>query len=404
MHAAKTTGRPKHFRGVHYVMFAMVLLLSFFTTYLLLASNRVITPPQQPVTPTNVVADQVPTLSSSVVIGGLSHPWDVAFLPNKTMLITERGGAVSSIRDGRKSALFTPDDVVVRGEGGMLGLTIDPDFAQNHYVYTCFNSDKSGAVDVRVVRWELNDDGTNLVKRSADIVTGIPASTSGRHSGCRIGFGPDRNLWIGTGDAANENNSQNLQSLGGKILRVARDGKGVVGNLGGTADTRIYSYGHRNTQGLAFYDSARNGSYGVNAEHGSDRDDEINPLTKGNFGWAPGSGYDESVPMTDSSRFPDAVKSMWNSGNPTIAISGSAFLKGSQWGNWEGRLAVGVLKDKHLMLLEIKPDGSLGEQEKLLDGEFGRIRAVTLGPDGALYISTDNGADDKIVKLVASIQ
>ena len=328
----------------------------------------------------------------------LENPWDIAFLPDKTMLITERSGSVSRVVNGQKTEIFTPSDVVVRGEGGMLGLAIDPEFATNHFIYTCFNSDRAG-LDVRVVRWELTPDNSRQVGRT-DIVTGLPANPSGRHSGCRIGFGPEGNLWVGTGDAADEDNSQNLQSLGGKILRVTRDGEAATdNNPPAGADKRIYSWGHRNTQGLAFYDQLTDGSYGVSAEHGSDRDDEINPLVRGNFGWAPGAGYDESVPMTDTNRFPDAVKSIWSSGNPTIAISGVAFLTGEQWGTWQNRLAVAVLKDQHLMVLEIKPGNNSGEVQKLLPGNFGRLRAVRIGPDGALYISTDNGSDDKIIRL-----
>ena len=404
MKHAKDSRLQRQFHARHYLLFAAVFIISLLGSYFLFSIGEV-KAPSQPVSQSQTVAKQAPTLSNSVVIAGLANPWDIAFLPDSSaMLITERKGSVSLVKNGQKTELFTPDDVVARGEGGMLGLAVDPEFATNHSIYTCFNSDKSGSLDIRVVRWEIKPDGSGLVSRTGDIVTGMPANPSGRHSGCRIGFGPDNNLWIGTGDAANNNNPQNLQSLGGKILRVDRDGKGVAGNLGGAADPRIYSYGHRNTQGLAFYDAVKNGSYGVSAEHGSDRDDEVNPLASGNFGWAPGAGYDESVPMTDLNRFPDAVKSIWSSGNPTIATGDAGFLGGSQWGSWEGRLAVAVLKDKYLMILEIKSGEILGEQSKLLDNEFGRLRAVTLGSDGALYISTDNGSDDKIIKLTASAE
>lgn len=383
----------------HYALFAGVFVLSFLGAYLLLglSEKRTGSPSAaQQVTP------GAPTVSSTVLISGLQNPWDIAFLPDSTMLITERSGAVSRIVDGQKSVVFTPSDVVARGEGGMLGLAVDPNFSENHLIYTCFNSDRSG-LDVRVVRWEIKPDGSGLIKRDKDIVTEIPASPSGRHSGCQIAFGPDGNLWIGTGDAAEESNPQNLSSLGGKILRVTRDGQAVSDNNAPTgADKRIYSWGHRNTQGLAFYGQTIDGSYGISAEHGSSRDDEVNPLSRGNFGWAPGTGYDESVPMTDTNRFPDAIRSIWSSGDPTIAISGADFLRGTQWAAWENRLAVGVLKDKHLLLLELKSDGTIGEQQKLLDSQFGRLRAVVRGPDNALYISTDNSSDDKIIRLSPS--
>lgn len=319
-------------------------------------------------------------------------------MPNRTMLFTERSGNVSVLINGQKKLLLKPNDVAPRGEGGMLGLAVDPEFITNHFIYTCYSTQN----DIRVVRWQLRPDGYALGKRDKDIVTGIPTNVSGRHSGCRLGFGPDKNLWIGTGDAANENNPQNLTSLGGKILRVDRDGNAVAdNNAPARADKRIYSWGHRNTQGIAFYDKLTDGSYGVSIEHGSDRDDEVNALIRGNFGWAPGAGYDESANMTDLQRFPDAVKSIWSSGNPTIATSGAAFIRGSDWKSWQGRLAVGVLKDEHLMLIDIKDGALVGTPQKLLDKAYGRLRAVRLGPDHALYITTDNGGNDKIIRLAA---
>lgn len=348
------------------------------------------------------VADHTPSLNVAVVAEGLSHPWEVAFLPDSTMLITERGGDISVIRSGKKTVLHHPSDVYVQGEGGMLGLAVDPNFTTNRYIYTCFNSTLPG-LDVRVVRWKANSSLDALSDRK-DIITGMPASISGRHSGCRIGFGPDNNLWVGTGDAAQAATPQSLRSFGGKILRVDRDGRGAAGNLGEGGDARIYSYGHRNTQGLAFYTSPKDGSYGVSVEHGPAVDDEVNALVKGNFGWSPTLPYVENVPMTDLARFPQAVEAIWSSGAPTIAPADADFLRGEKWGKWQGRLATAVLKDKHLRLLELKDDGATGEQLKLFDGEYGRLRGVTMGSDGSLYLTTDNGgASDKILRITPSL-
>jgi glucose/arabinose dehydrogenase len=407
-HAGKQSVEPKlaaanaAFRVRHYLLFLCALGVGFLACYLYLAAT--VMPGQEaPISTAPIqVNSKAPTLTPAIVLNGLDHPWDVVFLSNQTMLVTERSGSVSRVQNGQKTELFKPNDVVARGEGGMLGLAVDPEFASNQFIYTCFNSNVAG-LDIRVVRWQLKPDGSGLVKRDRDIVTGLPANPTGRHSGCRLGFGPDNHLWIGTGDAANASTPQDLRSLGGKILRVDRDGQAVSGNDSPNgADRRVFSWGHRNTQGLALYDKVTNGSYGISAEHGSYRDDEINPLKRGNFGWAPSAGYAETEPMTDTDRFPDAVKSIWSSGVRTVAISGATFLSGEQWGAWQGRLAVAVLKDKHLMILEIKTDGTVGETQKLLTDQFGRLRAVRLGPDGALYVTTDNGSDDKIIKLTAS--
>lgn len=345
-----------------------------------------------------VVAKNIPALTTTVVAGGLDHPWDVAFLPDQTLLMTERSGDISKIVDMQKTVMGHPEDVYVAGEGGMLGLAVDPEFSTNHFIYACFNSLR-GDPDIRVARFKVDEKVASLSDRK-DIVAGMPSAKSGRHSGCRIGFGADKNLWIGTGDAAMGANPQDLKSLGGKILRVNREGESVKGNLVGEVDPRVYSYGHRNIQGLAFYKSPENDSYGVSVEHGSYRDDEVNALSPGNFGWAPGLPYDESVEMTDSKKFPLAVKSIWSSGNPTIAPADADFLVGDKWGSWKGRLAMAVLKDKHLRLLEMKKDGTVGEQLKLFTKQFGRLRAVTTGPDGLLYITTDNGSNQDYVMRI----
>jgi glucose/arabinose dehydrogenase len=162
----------------------------------------------------------------------------------------------------------------------------------------------------------------------------------------------------------------------------------------------VYSYGHRNVQALAFYPNIQNGSYGVSVEHGTDRDDEVNELKPGNFGWQAGEGYDESASMTDLAKFPDAVQSVWSSGNPTIAPSGATFLTGDSWGRLNGWLAVAVLKDQKLLLLNVK-NGSVGGERVYFEKEYGRLRGATMGPDENLYLTTDNGTDT-ILKVTAN--
>ncbi|HSE61204.1 MAG TPA: PQQ-dependent sugar dehydrogenase, partial [Candidatus Saccharimonadales bacterium] len=233
-----------------------------------------------------------------------------------------------------------------------------------------------------------------------DIISDIPANQSGRHSGCRLAFGPDGYLWVGTGDAAQGDTSIQPKNLGGKILRVDRDGKAAVGNLAAPFDPRIFSYGHRNVQGLAFFAKPQNGVLGVSVEHGSSVDDEVDLLKQGNFGWAPlPGGYIENIAMTDKTRFPEAIDAIWSSGSPTQAPSGAAFLHGSQWKAWDGRLAVAMLKAKHLKILTITVQNKITAEEKILDAQFGRLRTAAQGPDGNLYVSTDNGGDDQIIRV-----
>ncbi|MGE0795932.1 MAG: PQQ-dependent sugar dehydrogenase, partial [Acidimicrobiia bacterium] len=335
-----------------------------------------------------------PALSVGTVVGGLTIPWDVAFTPDATMLLTERGGRFSAVVDGMRRTLAQPSTTFVSGEGGMMGLAVDPDFAVNRLVRICTAYESGGVKDVRVQTWLVDLAYTSAALVDDGLVTGIPL-TSGRHSGCRLLNGPDGHLWIGTGDAATGTNPQNLGSLGGKVLRVDRfTGEAAPGNLQGL----VYSYGHRNVQGLAL----RPGGDVFSVEHGPDRDDEVNLLRAGNYGWNPVPGsYNESVPMTDLAEFPDAIPAVWSSGAPpAIAPSGATFLEGQQWQGWNGQLVVATLRGQHLRLLFLDAAGKAVGDHRFLTGH-GRLRDVTLGPDGALYVTTSNGGGADVVLRVA---
>lgn len=331
------------------------------------------------------------TLTVSTVISGLNRPWDIAFTPDGTMLFTEKSGQINALIAGGKVTMATPADLVVAGEGGMMGLAVDPDFSTNRRIYTCFlSSIPAPTRDVRVVRWEVSPDYTSLSGR-ADIITGISYST-GRHSGCRPRFGPDGSLYVGTGDAAVGTNPQDPQSLGGKVLRVDTDGNGVAGNPGVDDPLsgflpQIFTYGHRNVQGIAFHPITGD-AYSV--EHGTSCDDEVNLLVAGgNYGWDPVPGYDETRPMTDLTKFPDAVEAVWSSGCPTIAPSGATFVVGDQWAGWSSNLVVAVLKGTEIRTFVLDGDFASVFREDVAVTDQGRLRSAVLGPDGNLYLSQD---------------
>jgi glucose/arabinose dehydrogenase len=286
-------------------------------------------------------------------------------------------------------------DVKNQGEGGLMGLAVDPLFSSNRFIYTCMASSISGTNDVRVVRWTVNAGYTALTNR-LDIITGIPWST-GRHSGCRPRFGPDGYLWVGTGDAAVGTNPQNKQSLGGKVLRVDRNGAGAPGNPGGEFLPQIYTYGHRNVQGIAFRPSD---GAAFSVEHGTGCDDEVNRLVAGgNYGWDPVPGYDETRPMTDLVKFPTAVPPVWSSGCPTIAPSGATFVNGPiAWNGWNNQLAMAVLKGTELRVLGTYDGNDQPESQWVRIEDQGRLRSVVQGPDGSLYIAQDANLG-KILKV-----
>lgn len=337
------------------------------------------------------------------VVGGLSHPWDVGFLPDGKMLVTQRPGRIALVKDGKATDVRADlDDVKPRGEGGLMGLVVHPDFLTSRRFTTCQTSQD----DVRLVTWQLAQDGTSAQRIRNPLLGGLPVNASGRHSGCRPTIARDGSLLVGTGDTAKGTIAQDLNSLGGKVLRISLEtGEAQPDNP--IPGSRVYTYGHRNVQGVAV--NPKTGQV-FTAEHGPDVDDELNLLKPGaNYGWDPGQGgtkpgYDESVPMTDLTRFPDAVEATWKSGNPTEAICGAAFLSGARWGDLDGVLAVTALKGSKLMLFTLTPEGGVHSVAipPELDGTHGRLRGARLGPDGALYVTTSNGTDDKLLKVTPS--
>lgn len=356
-----------------------------------------------------------PDLKISVVASGLEHVWDVGFLPDGQVLLTERDGRLALLSGTQPGAQVTPvkadlADVYARGEGGLMGMVIHPDFATSRRFTTCQTHAVSGApTDVRLVTWQLSSDGTSASRVADPLVGGLPINPSGRHSGCRPTFASDGMLLVGTGDSARGALSQDLTSLGGKVLRIdPATGEPAAGNpfadATNPAQRLVWNYGHRNVQGVAV--EPRSGR-AYSAEHGPTRDDEINLLKSGaNYGWDPSQGgtvvgYDESVPMTDLQRFPDAVAAAWSSGNPVEAVSGTAFISGAQWGELDGTLAVGALRGEKLLLMTLGPDGAVAKVSvpQPLDGAYGRLRAVRLAPDGALFVATSNGDDDKVLRI-----
>jgi glucose/arabinose dehydrogenase len=352
-----------------------------------------------------------PALDVAVVTDGLDHPWDVAQAPDGTLLLDERGGGFTAVLpDGTVQDVAADfDDLFARGETGLMGLVLDPGFAENRRFYTCQGRQKDEGVaenpDIAVMAWTVDPAWRSATRVADPLLGGIPVNSgSGRHGGCRLRFAPDGALLVGTGDNAVGSNPQDRDTLAGKVLRIdAATGRPAAGNPfpGPGPSAYVWDYGHRNVQGLA----VRPGTdqvYGV--EQGTDRDDEVNLLRPGaNYGYDPdgaGGSYDESVPMTDEG-IPGAVPAVWSSGDPTIATCGGTFLDGERWGAYDGLLLVAVLKDTGVLGLRLADDGTLREQFRLpeLEGTHGRIRTVQLGTDGALYVTTDNGGDDELLRV-----
>jgi aldose sugar dehydrogenase len=345
-----------------------------------------------------------PTLQVTRLITGLDHPWDVRPIGGDRLLFTERDRATLSLwEDGRTRRLdFPSSEVWVSGETGLMGLEVDPDFATNHRVYTCAGGFRAGGGhDVRVVAWRLDDALTRATKIRT-LVGGFP-TTSGRHGGCRLLIDRRGSMLVGTGDAATGSNPRNLHSFGGKTLRLNRfTGKPWPSNPYVHARSRaqryVYTYGHRNVQGLA---ERGNGTL-WSVEQGTYRDDEVNRLVRGgDYGYHPVPGYNESVPMTDP-RLPGRQRgAVWRSGDPTLATSGGGFVTGPGLGGYDGTLAVAVLKSQRVLFLTLTPQGKLRRVHVPAElRRFGRIRTVVDGPGSTFYVTTDNGGgSDAILRM-----
>lgn len=353
------------------------------------------------------VAPGALALRVDTVVDGLDHAWDLGFLPDGAILITERTGRLQLVRGATKTPVQADlADVYAQGESGLMSVLVHPDFATSRQFSTCQSHAESGRpVDIRVKTWRLSVDGSSAVTVQDPLLAGIPLNASGRHSGCRLALGLSGELLITTGDTATASVAQDLSSLGGKTLHADLATGRPLAGAPFPEHPYVWTYGHRNLQGM----EVRPGTTQVfTAEHGPDVDDEVNiEITGGNYGWDPSKGgtqrtYDESVPMTDTRRFPAAVRAVWSSGDPTEAISGAAFLTGPEWGPLQGALVLAALKGQKLLAMSLDPAGAVTRvvTPPELTKTHGRLRSVHEGPDGALYVTTDNGSDhDQILKV-----
>ncbi len=348
-----------------------------------------------------IQSDSSVQLKVTRVVQGLDHPWDVQPIGQGRLLISERAGRLSVWKKGKLTNIPLPSGLVwAEGETGLMGLAVDPDFRDNRRFYTCLGHTTAGGHDVRVIAWELGKPATSA-RRVKTLISGFPTS-SGRHGGCRLLVLQNGALLVGTGDAAIGTNPQDKTSLGGKTLMLNRfTGAPWPANPFVNASNHnqryVHTYGHRNVQGLA----QRSDGTLWSAEHGPDRDDEVNLLVNGgNYGWNPVPGYNESVPMTDQGLPGKQIGAKWSSGFPTVATSGSSFVQGSGWGWYGGTLAVAALKAGELFFMKFDTDGNLlGVRSPVAMQQYGRLRAVTVARDGSLLITTDNGGDDAVLRV-----
>ena len=384
-------------------------------------------PPSPPLAPP--ASTETPTLTRTVLMTGLQSPWDLAFTPDGAMLYTEKcSGLSAQLANGTTIRLFgtagsslVAADSFCQGQSGVHGVAVDPDFASgSRYVYVFMASNlTTNPRTNRVVRLTLNADNTVASNRT-DIITDIAykdvgngVGGAGAHSGGRLRFGPDRFLYVTTGDNHSASLPQDLQRLGGKVLRVDRNGAAAPGNntpQGG--DPRIFTYGHRNVQGITFRPAGQpNAGQPFTAEHGPNHSDEVTALVAGgNAGWDPQNragltcpdnycGYAGSVtsmPMTDTARFASAILPSWTHNTGGRGMGPTTFLDGTQWKGWNGRLLVSIMGGERIVVLQLDSAG-MTTGNATVGLPSARSRSLVQGPDGSLYLTTDTGEIWRVV-------
>ena len=326
---------------------------------------------------------KVSRVEVSTLAANLEVPWSFAFLPGGDALVTER--------DSGRLLRVSPSGEVTEvqtlpeggsGEGGLLGVAVSPDYREDRYVFAYYTTER----DNRVVRFRLGEE-------PEPILTGIPVNTY--HDGGRIRFGPDGMLYVSTGDAGDTANSQDRSSLGGKILRIEPDGSVPPDNP--FPGSPVYSYGHRNVEGLAWDADEKLFA----SEFGQDTWDEVNRIEAGkNYGWpeVEGRGGEDEGYVDPITVWPTSEASP----------SGAEIMVDGAVPQWEGDLFVAALRGERLWHLELNGKGEITGRQKLLDGEVGRIRDVAQAPDGSLWVSNSNhdsygspvsDQDDRIFRL-----
>ncbi|MEJ7803938.1 MAG: PQQ-dependent sugar dehydrogenase [Candidatus Limnocylindria bacterium] len=344
-----------------------------------------------------------PSMATATIAAGLVIPWDIAFVPDGTMLVTERLGRVRVYSSGTVGATLVRTIIVpsvrAEGESGLMGIAVDVDFATNRFVYVCASRQISGSWVNQVLRYTLAADGSWGGLRV--LLSGMRANTT--HNGCALDMDRFGKLWIGMGDAAEAPLAQNRHSLNGKVLRINRDGTVPSDNpvIAGTRNA-VYSMGHRNPQGIAF----RPGTKQVYAvEHGPDVNDEINLLVAGgNYGWPCYTGSGSPYQTGGCGPATGYRNPAWSSGGSTIATSGAAFAGGSQWADHNGQLFVSTLKERDVRRFSINDAGTaLGAPAVQFNEAWGRLRGMVSGPGGQLYVTTSNGSDDRVIRISPSM-
>ena len=337
------------------------------------------------------------TKTYEVVVRDLVNPWGFTFLPDSSILITEKEGKLIHFKNGRKKEIKGLPEIYVRGQGGLMDVVLHPNYKENGWIYFTYASSTGGGEGGNTSLMRAKLKGNQLTNQEV-LYKASPNSRRGQHFGSRIAFDLENHVYFSIGDRGNrEVNPQDLSKDGGKIYRLNDDGSIPKDNPFvnfKNAKKAIFSYGHRNPQGMQ-WNPFTNEIW--SHEHGPRGGDEINIIKKGeNYGWPKASyGINYSgTKFTDKTSIP-GMKNPIHYWTPSIAPSGMAFINSNVYGNWKGNLLVGSLKFQYLSRCILK-NGQVFKQVKMLDG-LGRVRSITQGLDGFMYVGIENFGIVKIL-------
>jgi aldose sugar dehydrogenase len=342
------------------------------------------------------------TLKIKNIATGLDTPWEILWGPDNSIWVTERFGRISKINpsNGEIKNLLTIPDAKESGEGGLLGMALDPDFAQNTFVYVAYNYLVGTVYKEKIVRYTYAVTSEKLESPKI-IFDNIDASNN--HNGCRIIISPDKKMFFTTGDAQITSNSQSPKNINGKILRINLDGTIPADNP--IANSPVWSWGHRNAQGLVF---SPDGKILYSSEHGANSDDELNIIKKGrNYGWPKVEGFCDNALETAFCKDSNVIEPI-HSWTPTLGVAGTSFYGADLIPSWKNSLLVTSLKGARIsqLLLDSKGEKVLKVND-FYTNTYGRLRDICISPDGKVYIAISNkdgrgfpkADDDKIIEI-----
>jgi glucose/arabinose dehydrogenase len=340
-------------------------------------------------------------IDATVVADGLEHPWGLDFLPTGEAIVTEREGRLRILtRNGLSDPIDGVPRVAARGQGGLLDVAVAPDFETSGAVFLSFSEPGNGGAGTAIARGTLVRDGSAARLDNVEVIFSMNRKTgAGHHFGSRIVFLPDGTLAFTIGDRGDGNRAQDMNDHAGAVLRINTDGSTPADNpwAGGGGAKELWSKGHRNPQGMA-WDAVTGGL--ITVEHGARGGDEVNaPKAGRNYGWPVISyGVNYSGTTIGVGTEADGYEQPLFYWDPSIAPSGLAAYDGDMFPEWRGDLLAGALKFELLSRLDRDDSGKILGEERMLEGEFGRVRDVSVAPDGSIWLLTDE-TDGKIVRL-----